>query len=266
MNKKMKNLLLVLIVGTLLMSCSTREDEYRDWKHQDNPRIETLIEKLGSPTEVTNPIERYKTTILEFNDTYNPDFKTKEEYYSFYKDYFTKKTKIRDKYTTVYDQIKGVQDWDRDEYNEEIDKLNETLETFTYKESLYDRIERLKLILENPIGRKYSSPYNNALIGSGIDQDHVYNPETINWITYYFKIPLPEDEEINYVEFIVNMNNETGDFINGYNNRYYKYSFCDCLKFVGDELPKSCKERFKSTYGTEEPSANQMRQDYKNCR
>jgi len=260
----MKNLLLVLIVGTLLMSCSTREDEYRDWKDQDNPRIETLIEKFGDPNQILNPTERYKTTIVEFNDMYSPEFKTREEYENYYKDYFKKEKEIFKKWAKESRDGKSHLGFNRGYYNEDVSDLkSKQKNTFTYKESLYDRIGRLHLFLSSNWGPQ--SVYNLELYRNGVDWNHLVYPGDVNTISYYFTFPNTDGEEGDEVTFYVSVDNETGDIVYDEINYVQKYSFCDCLKFVGDELPKSCKEQFKSSYGTEDPSADQMREDYRDC-
>ena len=42
-------------------------------------------------------------------------------------------------------------------------------------------------------------------------------------------------------------------------------SLCDCLTTGGD-LPSGCEQIFKDNYGTTDPSLNQMKNDYNNCK
>ena len=42
-------------------------------------------------------------------------------------------------------------------------------------------------------------------------------------------------------------------------------SLCDCLTTSGD-LPSGCEQVFKDNYGTTDPSLNQMKNDYNNCK
>ena len=42
-------------------------------------------------------------------------------------------------------------------------------------------------------------------------------------------------------------------------------SICDCLT-TGGSLPSGCEQVFKNRYGTTDPSSNQMRNDYDNCK
>lgn len=42
-------------------------------------------------------------------------------------------------------------------------------------------------------------------------------------------------------------------------------SLCNCLTTGGD-LPSGCEQVFKDNYGTTDPSLNQMKNDYNNCK
>lgn len=43
-------------------------------------------------------------------------------------------------------------------------------------------------------------------------------------------------------------------------------TLCDCLKSKEYPLSSKCKTKFRSIYGTSDPSANQMKNDYYNCK
>lgn len=50
------------------------------------------------------------------------------------------------------------------------------------------------------------------------------------------------------------------------NRKSAPLTLCDCLKSKASTPSSKCKTKFRSIYGTSDPSANQMKNDYYNCK
>ena len=249
--------LIIFFIGLLLLSCSSKTEKFLDWEKQDNPKIEDLISILNQPTQTIDYEQFNKKEIRSYTDSYSPDFKTEDELTKYYASYYDKYDRIKkkyEKYGTInsnnpkwYDFKKEYEDW-----------IN-SKKLFTYEESNYDRIERLKIF--------YPNWENNENYRNLLDRNDIrFYPN--DRIKYIFEKPSTETEGgIDVYEVV--MIKSTREVYNAevmVKTFYKSYDFCECLTFVGDELPDDCKEKFRGVYGTSNPSTSQMRNDYEICK
>jgi hypothetical protein len=238
-----------------LTSCDSKSETWSDVTgvigrvDKNFKTLDQFINEFGEPTEIVNSMEDFINKSNNYNDWFNPEHVSNEEISKMYKEY-----KFLFNFRT-----------NKIQYKKDNFRSNQ-------KNTFYSETNRNRLDREKELGFKFSS------MGPEVGYTFI-SPKLINYYyKYYFDLgnstygdymgyddgDLPPDTDIQIMGSLdLDSNKEIVS-----NNQFYRYasiSLCDCLTKSELSDAGECKDKFLQTYGTEEPSVDQMRRDYYNC-
>ena len=251
--------LLIILTIILLVGCKDKSRVFME-KSSEFKTLEEYVEKFGEPYEKIDLVEEWMNTEVQRQDIYNPEKTIDEiikinEKQNFYKEkYYKSKIKEREIWSKKrMDLWESERSWyteiNRDRFSRQLEFEKNGLDI-----DLIGKYSINKTVDDYPNSYyRYIWKLNKSKYGKNFDDSD-----------------LPSDTKIQFFGYIETDDNDSivGTLYNGIDTyfTYPKVTLCQCLTDSEYSNSKLCKEKFWERYKTDDPSSEQMEEDYYNCK
>ena len=254
----MKKIILLILNLSMMVGCKDVPREFIE-KSYDFKTLEEYINEFGEPDEKIDLVEEWMKKEVQREDMYNPK-KSIEEI-----------IKINEKSILYSEKTRWGKIKERSIWSKKSMGLWES-ERSRYKEKNRDRFNRQlefekKGIDIDLIGKHKTEKTN--IDYPEFKYKYIWDLGESTYGKHFEDSDLPSDTKIQWFGFVkIYHNDSTGSTYRG-KDTYFTYSrvtLCQCLTDSKYSNSKLCKEKFWERYKTDDPSSEQMEEDYYNCK
>ena len=268
--KSIKKIIILLVTTLTFIGCGHKVNVF-DEKEGVFKTIEEYIDEFGEP-EKYDLVEIWMNEEVSRSDVYNPK-KSLDEIISLNikYNYYNKKYYDQTEYTVKGSRFYGKPKESQDFWSGKMKELIEP-EVTRYSELNRDRYNRQMELEKNFLFNQTDIDLlgrNNSYDDDGdypkIKYEYIFDLGESKYGKHFDDGDQPSNKKIHWFGIVkVDFENSIG-FVTTY-FEYDKITICQCLTDTEYSNSKSCKEKFWRRYGTNDPSTEQMEEDYYNCK
>lgn len=251
----MKKITLLILTIILLVGCKDKSRVFIE-KSYEFKTLEEYVEEFGEPYEKIDLVEEWMNTEVQRQDMYNPE-KTIDEI-----------IKINEKQNLYNEKFYKVKIKERDIWSKKSMDLWES-ERSRYTEINRDRFNRQLEFEKNGVDIDLIGKYSDNKTVDDYPNSYyryIWKLNKSKFGKHFDNGGLPSDTKIQFFGYI---ETDVNDSIVGRGETYFthtKVTLCQCLTDSEYSNSKLCKEKFWERYKTDDPSSEQMEEDYYNCK